>query len=310
MTSLTLVICFCGILAVSTLHFSEAQGVVACGFDISERWTIKSPEGIEVSVSRRTAGAIDSVVFRNRQFINACDHGRELQMAVTTTIGECYNPTEAGASKDGYGTHTSSEILKVNKDGNALHTSIMPAFWMWPGTCEKACGCAQNTEKTSKYQMDKTVSFNPFGVSQSFRYLASVHVPENITHLQIESPTGYMTGDFSKFYSFDADARNLTHLPSPGQSQGLLSQLPVILSTQDDTYAMGAMSRFPVVGYAYYDFSGLTPYQQSTTKWSIVRIWNGPIAEGTVMDIDSFMCVGTTQEVASCMTAIHKAFQP
>jgi hypothetical protein len=58
------------------------------------RWTIASPSRLFVSASDRVSGAIDSVVWNNKEFINCWDHGRELQMAVTTGHGECYNPTE------------------------------------------------------------------------------------------------------------------------------------------------------------------------------------------------------------------------
>lgn len=51
------------------------------------------PEGIFVSASDRMAYAIDSVVWNSNEFINAWDHGRELQIAITTGTGECYNPT-------------------------------------------------------------------------------------------------------------------------------------------------------------------------------------------------------------------------
>ena len=62
-------------------------------------------EGIFVSASDRTAGAVDrcprvahhinnqpahaSIVWNNVEFINQWDHGRELQLAVTNGSGEC-----------------------------------------------------------------------------------------------------------------------------------------------------------------------------------------------------------------------------
>ena len=68
-------------------------GFVDGGFD--GRWTVASSNQLFLSASARTSGAIDSLVWNNKEFINAWDHGRELQMAVTTGHGECYNPTEA-----------------------------------------------------------------------------------------------------------------------------------------------------------------------------------------------------------------------
>ncbi len=50
-------------------------------------------EGFYASASDRVAGAIDSIVWNNVEFVNQWDHGRELQLAVTNNSGECYNPT-------------------------------------------------------------------------------------------------------------------------------------------------------------------------------------------------------------------------
>ena len=62
------------------------------------RWTIRSPlvtgSPIYISCSERTAGAIDSLVWRDREFLKSCDHERKLQ-----DYRECWNPTEAGGER-------------------------------------------------------------------------------------------------------------------------------------------------------------------------------------------------------------------
>ena len=71
------------------------------------RATISRPfkgSPLAVGVSSRTAGAIDSLTWGGTQFINARDHGRELQSAAAFDgYGECLNPTEAGSDADGRG---------------------------------------------------------------------------------------------------------------------------------------------------------------------------------------------------------------
>ena len=48
------------------------------------RYTIADVSGrLVLSASRRMGGAVDSVVFNGTEFINAHDHGRELQVAVS-----------------------------------------------------------------------------------------------------------------------------------------------------------------------------------------------------------------------------------
>ena len=43
---------------------------------------------------RGQLGAIDSLVWRDREFIKSCDHERKLQ-----DYRECWNPTEAGGKR-------------------------------------------------------------------------------------------------------------------------------------------------------------------------------------------------------------------
>ncbi|ELR11362.1 uncharacterized protein ACA1_134290 [Acanthamoeba castellanii str. Neff] len=69
------------------------------------------------------------------QFINAADHGRELQYAISNQYGECYNLTEAGSMNDGAGPTTSSVLLGANTNGNIYRTVSKPvnigAYGQW-----------------------------------------------------------------------------------------------------------------------------------------------------------------------------------
>ncbi len=44
------------------------------------RYTITNNAGLYISTSNRTAGAVDSLVWNNKEFINSHDHGRQLQV--------------------------------------------------------------------------------------------------------------------------------------------------------------------------------------------------------------------------------------
>src|SRR5690242_16936202 len=66
---------------------------------------------IVVGASKRFAGAIDSLTWNGREFINAYDHGRELQSAVQFNGAvECLNPTEAGSLDDDRGATSTSQL--------------------------------------------------------------------------------------------------------------------------------------------------------------------------------------------------------
>src|SRR5262249_59749765 len=57
---------------------------------------------VMVTATGRAAGAIESLQWGDTEFLDAHDHGRDLQSAVSFDgLTECDNPTEAGASRDG-----------------------------------------------------------------------------------------------------------------------------------------------------------------------------------------------------------------
>jgi hypothetical protein len=96
------------------------------------------------------------LIFRNVEFVNAFDHGREIQIGISDGRGECYNPTEAGSVNDGIGMGTTSKLLGVNTQDNILHTTVSlirfstnnlkgyPAFWLAPGQVRYCSGTYSN----------------------------------------------------------------------------------------------------------------------------------------------------------------------
>lgn len=109
------------------------------------RSTISNYDGspnykIFISTGTRTAGAVDSLMVNNTEYINSIDHGRQMQLAlVATQHGQGWNPTEAGNCLDGKGDPTSSVHNSSNANGNLLSTSNTPAFWEYPGDTTSAC---------------------------------------------------------------------------------------------------------------------------------------------------------------------------
>ena len=96
----------------------------ATGQGAGTRWTI-SNNHIFISASSRMGAGVDSLVWNNKQFINAHDHGRELQMACNTDMfTECYNPTECGGRDDGMGTSTMTKIVNVSANGHVMQTKV------------------------------------------------------------------------------------------------------------------------------------------------------------------------------------------
>eukprot|EP01124_Arcella_intermedia_P015950 TRINITY_DN22499_c0_g1_i1.p1 TRINITY_DN22499_c0_g1~~TRINITY_DN22499_c0_g1_i1.p1 ORF type:complete len:298 (+),score=59.45 TRINITY_DN22499_c0_g1_i1:29-922(+) len=287
-------------LLVFWLCFGGSSAIISCGGDSPLRWSIHN-NGISIGAGHRVSGAIDSVMFRGMEYINACDHGRELQLAVTTTFGECYNPTEAGSVADSGGISSSSKLLAMNTDENIMKSVTSPAFWLPPGTCESSCGCARNKAVTSLYNMSKSVQIGPHN---SFSYIATIQIPEATSFLQIESPTGYMNGIFTKFWSIDPKTGHTTPIPSPGSGKPAISHLPVCVGTPDEEHVMCALSKLETKYYAVFDFSHLSPVEEATTKWTIVRQWNNVPAH-SVMEVHSYVCIGRLDEVKTCMKEMY-----
>jgi hypothetical protein len=172
-------------------------GFVEDGVQFGRSTIVDAELGICASAGMRTAGAVDSIVFQNNEMINTHDHGRQLQVAVTlcssstpeSCRGECYNPTEAGASSDGRWFST-SVLLKVSTPSNArLSTSVLPAFWLHPGeqepTPSAGCSVAINTVNVSSYVINKEVSFRPFGIPNAMQFSFNVRLDDAMQMLQV-----------------------------------------------------------------------------------------------------------------------------
>lgn len=266
---------------------------------LEEDWCI-SGNGIQICSSRRMAGAVDSVTWNGVQFINAYDHGRELQIAITTHDGECYNPTEAGRSNDGAKATTTSVLEGVSTSGNVLRTTVLPAFWLAPGQCEPGCGCARNKEAVSKYETSKAVQIGYKGVPNALYYMFTVVVPESQSWLQFESPTGYMPIRFGSFYTIDLATGKLQAVDhGPGETPQ-----PVILATSDSAFAMGSfLETYPhadLISYARFYFPSSDP-AWATSKWSDVWRSGAGFVAGQRLDFRSVVCLGTLQMVVDCM---------
>jgi hypothetical protein len=83
---------------------------------------IRAPAGgseIVIKTTSRMAGAIESLQWGGKEFLDDADHGRELQTCWNGNAGvepiadETFNPTEAGSLDDGSGATSSSRLLEI-----------------------------------------------------------------------------------------------------------------------------------------------------------------------------------------------------
>ena len=93
---------------------------------------------LTLKTSNSHAGAITSLIWNNKNFINNHDFGRQMQVAwAYNDAGECYNPTEAGNSHN----QSLSRFLSGEISSYTIKTISNPSFWLLPGdSSTRTCG--------------------------------------------------------------------------------------------------------------------------------------------------------------------------
>jgi len=237
---------------------------------------IRAPFGgseIVITTTSRLAGAIHSVMWRGKEFIDSWDHGRQIQSAAgfdltRTRNSETFNPTEAGSRADGVGPATTSRLLEIHAAANELRTLTQMAFWLRPG--EKSGGqLAENNGPLSDHRLAKQVRIGIPGLPNILDYNVTWIVPAGEQHAdaQIEALTGYMPPEFERFWHLNPATKKLEPLTDgPGEQRD-----PVAFSTADGKYAMGIISPDPApagtLGPSYGRFRFVA---EKVVKWNCV----------------------------------------
>ena len=94
--------------------------------------SLKGEGGITIRTTSRLAGAIHSLTWNEKEFIDSHDHGRQLQSAINLDGGErmrpeTFNPTEAGSRNDGAGP-TSTSRLNPKMQSTHILQLVSPRF--------------------------------------------------------------------------------------------------------------------------------------------------------------------------------------
>lgn len=262
-----------------------------------------SGNGITITTCDHDAGAICSVTWNGKQFIDDYDHGRQLQSAVAfgntkedvNGNSEAYNPTEAGAwvGTDGINpSPSSSQFIEGNTANGTLYTKIRMAYFK-----------PVNGVTLSNNYIQKWVSIGMPGMPNVVRYQTSFTRAWGETHGygQFEVLTGYMPASFSSFWTLDVVGGAYTAQPlsdGPGEQNK-----PVILCTPDSQYCMGIYSRnvpqatYPDAGYGRWRFT-----YQNVVKWNTVTRLNNP---PYLLTTTQYVLIGTMDQVTTQMRQLH-----
>ncbi|HEV2693095.1 MAG TPA: hypothetical protein VG347_09400 [Verrucomicrobiae bacterium] len=276
--------------------------------------TIHAPDDdseIIIKTTSRTAGAIESLQWNGKEFLNSTDHGRELQAAWNGNAGiepiadETFNPTEAGSLDDGAGTNSSSRLLEIQAHENQLMTFSQPAFWLNPG--ETSGGKpARNKTVVSNDRLRKQIVIGCTNLPHAIDCQLTVTLaPEDHnTRCVIEALTGYMPPEFDHFQVFNPKTGQLAPIDDgPGEQP-----LPLVFSTADGKYAMGVYSPSsetprdatgPTYGrWNFKDFH--------VVKWNCVFRLQNPAGLSGDFHCHVFVAVGSLEDVRTTLIALQK----
>jgi hypothetical protein len=265
------------------------------------------PSEIVITTTTRTAGAIDSLTWDDKEFIDSFDHGRQLQSAANFDCGghfvpEVFNPTEAGSRTDGTSERSSSRLLRLRVDGSELRTTTQMAFWLAPG--EESFGHpARNRTILSDHLVSKRIRIGYDGLAHAIEYEVTFAVPEGEHHAyaQFEALTGYMPPEFNRFWRYDMASGALRPLDDgPGEQAS-----PVVFATPGGAHAMGIYSPEPNPGYGRFRFRA-----EKVVKWNCVFRVRAPegIAPGQYR-FRLFVVVGTLDDVRRTLGDLYGRFE-
>lgn len=273
---------------------------------------IRAPAGgseIVITTTSRVAGAIHSLRWNGREFLDSLDHGRQLQSASNLDVdgtfhAETFNPTEAGSVRDRDGPTSTSRLLWLSAGGRELQTVSRMAFWLAPGDSSGGHP-ARNTEVLSNHLLQKRVVIGAGGLEHAIRHEIAFTLPadERHTRCTFEALTGYMPAEFDTFHGLRGD--DALEPLSDGRGE---QHLPIIASTADGGHAMGAWS--PTTSrttgkpptYGRFAFP-----QQRVTKWNCVVREARPdgLEPGTYHHV-VWVAVGTREQVRVTLATVRK----
>jgi hypothetical protein len=279
---------------------------------LSGNAVIRSENGITIRTTSRLAGAIHSLTWNGKEFIDSHDHGRQLQSAINLDFNgsrmrpETFNPTEAGSCNDGSGQTSTSRLLQATNTPNSLKTRTQMAFWLAPS--QKSGGHqAKNKVLLSNHILEKEVTIGYQKMPRVIVHDVTFHLPTNEKHqyAQFEVLTGYMPPEFDRFWALNAaDGKLMPLADGPGEQRH-----PVILATHSGSHAMGCVTPnastgkgWSGPGYGRFRFE-----KAKVVKWNVVfRLKNPQQIPSGAYSFRTFVVVGNLKGVRRDMVRLLK----
>ena len=228
-------------LAVLLLLLPACASVPAATPTLEARWSVAS-EPLIVRSEPGFAGAVSSIRFRGTEFLDSADHGRLLQGAISFEgLGECDNPTLAGASSDPRGRST-SRLLAAAAGPDRWATVTRMAYWLRPGqNCTAADGVrrpAANRTALSDVLYQQTLTPG-WGAPNAVHAAIAITTERTRSRAVVEVLTAYVPPSFSAAYLFNGERLVSDEAASPRSGE---QDRPAVLATADGRSAIGLLS--------------------------------------------------------------------
>jgi hypothetical protein len=271
---------------------------------------------LAVTASARDAGAVCSLVYDGQEFVNDHDHGRQLQVAwFYDDHGEAYNPTEAGADKDGVGARSTSQLVSVQANGNTLRTVNHPAHWRHTSLPEKH---RKNTALVSKDALTKKITLSYNGDPHVLVFDTTVAISPELTgppmnSMRIEAPTLYSNPHLSRHHLFDLASGELREVPSRARNYDQMNEVirhvtrhevVPILSSRDGRHAVAFFTPQRENFWAY--FTHDVPSKDPTNACGkMTAFFKHAAAAGQSYSYRTFIIVGN---LATVQASVHRLY--
>ena len=226
-------------------------GATASQAQVNGNATISAPapvfgQPLTLSTSSQYAGAVSSIKWGDKEFINNWDHGRQLQLnSQFFNRFICYNPYEAGSLEDGNKPTSTSKLLSLAASGHRLESTTQMAWYystFYQGTNpEDYCGDPAHwlpvtpyTKPLSDYRVHKTVTIGYAGIPNVIEYLVEQFVPEPVLK-GLNNVTAVVNYEFSSLRSWDVVSKDYRNIRALAGEDDRIK----VASTPDGSHAIG-----------------------------------------------------------------------
>jgi hypothetical protein len=328
----------------SALPSYTEEGVLGYGYprylNTKESLSSISAGGVTIKSNYVAGGALWSWVWNNTEFISIFDHGRQIQSSLTPgysptpyTTGDGSNPTEAGddhgyshgspcARLDNYTTST-TEFPNASSISPVQATRAVPLEWqpsVWTGG-------GDNPVVWRDLLMGKniTLNYSPDGIDRNWpvaKYTTVLWSKNSISSVFVEIPTGYLRGNFDRFYTYDASSQVLAEVTFNVTETGT-GYMPasgyggVIITTSDNTLAMAVYgvstanggsikpTTNGINGFGLFRFpapDGTAPASYNCSKWA--AYWYGATSSGETL-FNVYVMTGSLSDCQNYMRTLY-----